>query len=251
MAEETKQNTQPVKSRREQFGERLKAKYPDREYTDDEALFGQIDDDYADYENQLGEYRGREERMAKLMTDNPQAAQFISDLANDQDPWIAMLKRIGADGVTDLMNNPEKQAEYAEANKQYVERLAKEKQLEEEYQSNFAESMNVLGQIQQERGLSDETIDAAYDLIRQISDDAIVGRYSRETVEMALKALNHDADMENARSEGETAGRNAKIDEQLRKPQQGDGMPRGGGGNNAVPNEKRRRGFFDLVDAAK
>ncbi len=29
-----------VKSRRDQFGERLKKKYPDREYADDEALFG-------------------------------------------------------------------------------------------------------------------------------------------------------------------------------------------------------------------
>lgn len=30
-----------VKSRRDQFGERLKKKYPDREYADDEALFVQ------------------------------------------------------------------------------------------------------------------------------------------------------------------------------------------------------------------
>ena len=29
-----------TKSRRDQFGERLKKKYPDREFADDEALFG-------------------------------------------------------------------------------------------------------------------------------------------------------------------------------------------------------------------
>ena len=32
--------SEQVKSKREQVGERLKAKYPDREYADDEALFG-------------------------------------------------------------------------------------------------------------------------------------------------------------------------------------------------------------------
>ena len=48
-----------VKSRRDQFGERLKKKYPDREYADDEALFGQINDDYDEYDNKLSGYEER------------------------------------------------------------------------------------------------------------------------------------------------------------------------------------------------
>lgn len=42
-----------VISRRDQFGERLKKKYPDREYADDDALFGQINDDYDEYDKKL------------------------------------------------------------------------------------------------------------------------------------------------------------------------------------------------------
>ena len=45
----------PPKSKKELFGARLKKKYPDREYGDDEALFGQIEEDYSDYEKRLGE----------------------------------------------------------------------------------------------------------------------------------------------------------------------------------------------------
>ena len=244
MAEEQERNTQ--KSRRDQFNERLKAKYPDREFADDEALFGQIDDDYADYDNQLSQYRDREERLSRLMADNPRAAQFISDLGRGDDPWLAMLKRIGADGVTDLMNNPEKQEAYAQANQEYVDRLAEEKRLEEEYNANFAESMSTLERLQQERGLSDETIDAAYDLIQQIASDALVGKFSAETVDMALKAMSHDADVDNAHSEGVIAGRNANIEEKLRRPQQGDGMPASGGANAAIPTKKRKGIFDDL-----
>ena len=45
-----------TKSRRDQLGERLKKRYPDREFADDEALFGQVNDDYDDYDNQIGQY---------------------------------------------------------------------------------------------------------------------------------------------------------------------------------------------------
>ena len=49
-----------VKSKRDLFSDRMKAKYPDKQFDDDEALFGQINDDYDDYDKRLGEYQGRE-----------------------------------------------------------------------------------------------------------------------------------------------------------------------------------------------
>ncbi|MBR1464940.1 MAG: hypothetical protein IJ607_01100 [Bacteroidaceae bacterium] len=244
--------TAPAKSKRDLFGERLKKKYPDREYADDEALFGQINDDYDDYDNQLSQYKERESRLTDLFAKDNRAAQFITDMAKGNDPWLAVIERLGIDGVTDLMNDPSKQAEYAEANKKYVERLAKEKSLEEEYERNFAESMNLLEQIQQERGLGDETIDAAMELVIRIANEAILGKFTAETIDMALNAVNHDADVRNARTEGTVAGRNAKIDEKLRKPQTGDGTPNLAGSNNAPTRQgKKTLNIFDYADAAK
>lgn len=242
----------PAKSKRDLFGERLKKKYPDRDYSDDEALFDQINTDYDDYDRQLGEYQERESRLTDLFSSNPKSAQFITDLAKGNDPWIGVIERLGIDGITDLINDPSKREEYAEANKKYVERIAKEKELEEEYKKNLAESMNLLEQIQQERNLSDESIDAAYDLIMRISHEAILGKFTAETVGMALNAINHDADISNARSEGEVAGRNAKIDEKLRKSQSGDGTPNLAGSNNIPAQQgKRVMNVFDYAEAAK
>ena len=48
-----KEDNQAVKSRRDSFSERLQSKYPDREFADDEALFGQISDDYDEYDDAL------------------------------------------------------------------------------------------------------------------------------------------------------------------------------------------------------
>ena len=248
---ETQTSSTPAKSKRENFGERLKKKYPDREYPDDEALFGQINDDYDDYDNQLNQYKEREGRLSDLLSKDPRSAQFIADMAKGNAPWLAVIERLGIDGVTDLMNDPEKQAAYAEANKKYVERLAKEKSLEDEYQKNFAESMDLLEQIQQEKQLGDDTIDAAMELVIRIANEAIVGKFTRETIEMALNAVTHDADVNNARTEGTVAGRNEKIEEKLRKPKTGDGLPSLAGSNNTPRKNTSQRSMFDLADEAR
>lgn len=242
---------QEQKSKRDLYKERLKTKYPDREYADDEALFGQVNDDYDEYDKQLNEYRGREDKLTELFAKDPKSAQFISDMANGKDPWIAVIERLGIDGVTDLMNDPSKQAEYAEANKLFLENLAKEKTLEEEYDRNLEESLAEVERLKEEKQLKDEVLDAAWAEVVKIANEAIMGKISRETLEMALKALNHEAEVENARSEGELAGRNAKIEETMRKPTGGDGMPVMGGASGAAEKkEKRNMDVFDLAQAA-
>lgn len=239
------------KSKRALFDERMKQRYPERDYYDDEALFGQINDDYDSYEKELGDYKERERRLNEMLSTDPRSAQFITDMARGADPWIAVIERLGIDGVTDLMNDPDKQEAYAEANKKYVERLAKEKSLEEEYEKNFSESMSLLEQIQQERHLGDETIDAAMDLVNRMAKDAILGKFTAETIDMALNAVTHDADVENARSEGMVAGRNAKIDAKLRKQQGGDGTPNLAGSNNAPTRKNTSSSIFNLADEAR
>jgi hypothetical protein len=66
-----------------------------------------------------------------------------------------------------------------------------------------------------------------------------------------LKAVNHDADVENARTEGTVAGRNAKIDEKLRKQQGGDGTPNLAGSNNAPTRKNTSSSIFNLADEAR
>lgn len=244
--------TAPAKSKRELFGERLKKKYPDRDYADDEALFGQINDDYDQYDNELGQYKERESRLTDLLSKDNRAAQFIADMAKGNDPWLAVIERLGIDGITDLMNDPSKQEAYAEANKKYVERLAKERSLEEEYEKNMKEvTLPMLERMKQERGISDDMIDAAWDYLHHVADAAIRGTFTEEDIDMALKAVNHDADVQNARTEGTVAGRNAKIDEKLRKPTTGDGTPNLAGSNNAPTRKNTQQSMFDLADEAR
>lgn len=236
------------KTKRELFAERLKGRYPDREFVDDEAMYGQAGEDYDAYENELSGYRERESKLEELFAKDPKNAQFITDMARGEDPWLVVIERLGTDGITELLNDPEKKAAYEEANKRYAERLAKEKEIEAEYDRNIEESKRVREELDAIHGV--EAVDAALGVIDQMTKDAIMGKVTKEAVEMAMKIVNRDADLANARSEGEIAGRNAKIEERMRRQQTGDGMPQMGGATAPAPAPKKR-GFFDDLPKRK
>lgn len=237
-----------MKSKRDLFAERLRNRYPDREFADDEAMYGQASEDYDAYENELNGYREREGKLTEMFEKDPRSAQFIADMARGEDPWIAVIKRLGSDGIVELINDPEKQAAYEEANKEYAERMLKEKELEAAYEANMAESQKVREELDAIHGA--EAVDAALAVIDQMTKDAIMGKVTKEAIEMAMKIVNRDADLANARSEGEVAGRNAKIEEKMRQRESGDGMPQIGGANVTVPQPKKK-GFFDDLPKRK
>lgn len=239
-----------VKSRRDQFGERLKKKYPDREYADEEALFGQINDDYDEYDNQLSGYKERESKLTDMFSRDPRSAQFITDMAQGKDPWASLINRIGIDGVKEMLEDPSKLDEFSASNKEYVERMAKQKNLEAEWEKNMRETLAMLEKKQQELGLTDEQIDAAADWIKDVTNDAVIGIIKPETIDMALKAINHDADIATASEEGEIRGKNARAEAQLRKPKRGDGTPTLAGANNAPAPSRQKGSIFDIADEA-
>ena len=123
----------------------------------------------------------------------------------------------------EALEDPEKQEALAAANKDYAERIAKESEFEEQYQQNIQETLTTLERMQQEEGLSDDDIDKAMEFLISIMRDGLLGKFSPDSIHMALKALNHDGDVEQADREGEIRGRNTKIEEKLRKGGKSDG----------------------------
>ena len=133
-----------VKSRRDQQLERLRKKYPDKKFEDDEEIYGQISDDYDQYEHDLDGYKGREKAMSDMFAADPRSAQFLADMHNGQDPYLGLVKNFGME-IKDVLDEPEMQDKIAEANKEYVERVAKSKQLDEEYEKNMDETLESAG----------------------------------------------------------------------------------------------------------
>ena len=236
-----------VKSNRDRYTERLKAKYPDKEFADDEALFGQINDDYDSYDNELSGYREREKALSDLFASNPRSAAFLTDWRKGEDPIIGMVRKFG-DDFKAALEDPEKQEALAAANKEFAERIAQEEKYEGEYQTNINETLTTLEAMQQEEGLSDEDIDNAMEFLMGIVRDGIMGKFTRESVIMALKAIKHDSDVEQADREGEVRGRNTKIEEKLRKGSKSDGTANLGSKNGGGKGAAREMPDLGVID---
>ena len=224
------------KSKRDITLERLKVKYPEGNFEDDEAIFSQINEDYDKYDSEIEGYKEREGAFAEMFDADPRSATFIMNMKNGEDPAVGLVRQFGLE-IRDVLDDPEMQEKIAEANKEYLDRVAKEKELEETYQANLAESLTTISSVQEEKGYSDEQIDQAFEWLMGIIQDGVVGKFTPEVVEMALKAQNYDADVAQAEAEGEVKGRNARIEEKLRTRKQGDGTAvlDGKSGGSSIP----------------
>lgn len=212
-----------VKSKRDMTKERMSAKYPDRSFEDDESLFGQINDDYDEYDKRISEIEGREKAFSDMFHSNPKSARLMMEWKNGNDPVASLIRIYGKEDILAAIEDPEKLEAIEEANKEFAERVAKSDEYEAQYEKNFPESVKAIEEWMVQNGTSEEDVDSAIETLSKICGDFILGKISTDTVEMILKAKNYDADVEQAQMEGEVAGRNAKIEEKLRKAKKGDG----------------------------
>ena len=249
---ETNTVTSPTPtSRREQHLERLRKKYPDKRFEDEEEIYGTISDDYDQFEQELGGYKDREKTLSDMFAADERSAQFLNDWRNGQDPVVGLVRTFGME-IKDVLDDPEMQDKIAVENKVYVERVAKSKKLDEEYERNMDVTLDTLRQFQAERGMTDEQIDAVMDFLLGVVKDGVMGKFSAETLEMGCKAINHDEDVANASEEGEAAGRNSRVVERLRRSSKGDGTAplNGKNGRSGNSNGRMHQSMFDLANEA-
>lgn len=218
------QSQEETMSKRDRFKKRLSEKYPDKNFDDDEDLFGQVSDDYDESDKKLSQYKDEEDKLIGMFNKDPRVGSLFSELANGGDPRMVLLRLFGKDAI-EMMDDPEQQELAAKANKEYLERVAQEKNLEEQYQQNLDKSLQIADEWQKKHGLSDEEVDKTFEVLINLGSDAIVGKFSEESLDMARKAITHDSDVEMAGQKGEVKGRNERIDMKLKKKKSGDGIP--------------------------
>lgn len=241
-----KTEKEKVPTKRELTLNRMKARYPEENFDDDEALFGRINGDYDDYDRQIADrdaqienYKKNEKAFGDMFSSDPRSARWLTSWKRGEDPAIALIRELGSD-IKEIIDDPERQEEVAKANKDFAERVAKEKEYEELYKKNLDESLSYIDKLKSE-GMSDDEIDRIMEFVITIVRDGLMGKFTPETIEMARKALNHDSDVAAAEEEGVVRGKNTRIDEKLRKGKKGDGTAalggnNGGGDHRPMPN---------------
>lgn len=225
-------DNKPVKTKRDLALDRLRNKYPDEQFDDDEQVFGRINDDYDQYDKELNGYKEREGKFADMFSSDRRSARMMMAWKDGDDPVITLMRMYGPE-LKDALDDPEKQEKLAEANKEYMERQAKEKEYEEKFKTNLAQSLDQLEQLQNEEGYDDQTVSQAAIWLATVAKDFMQGKFTPETISFAIKAQNYDNDVEQASTEGEVRGKNTRVTEELRKPKRGDGTANLDGKNNS------------------
>lgn len=241
----------PVRSRRDRHLERLRTRYPDKKFEDDEEIFGQISDDYDQYEAENSAYKEHEKAFSDMFHSNPRSARLMMDWKDGKDPVSSLIRIYGKDEILAAIEDPARLEAIEEANKEFADRVAKNDEYDAQYEKNFPRSVQAIEAWMAETGTGEEEVDNAVVILSKICGDFIVGKFTPETIEMIMKAQGHDADVAKAREEGEVAGRNSKIVEKMRNSKKGDGISNLNG-RNGSPSRKadRQQSVFDLAREA-
>lgn len=231
---ENKENQQ-IKDKLEALRQKLRERYPDQVFESDEDYSSRISDDYDDFDRQISEYKGREQQLSDLYTKDPMAAKFIQAWMSDGDPRVQLLRAYGREGIEAAFNDPKVMEAMEKADKEFLEQVAHEKDLKEQWEKNRVESFANMEKIREENGYTDEQMDEAMAFLRELAQQIVMNNFTEKAFKSAMHALNYDRDIADAERVAEVRGRNGKIEERLRKPH-GDGMPQLGGGS-ASPRE--------------
>lgn len=248
----------PAPGKAAAFRDRLGKKHEGEQWEDDEALFGRINDDYDDYESQisdlttkagdyekeLGGLRENEKKLTDMFAKDPRSATFLMQWRDKGNPVSELVRMYGKDMLEYMTDHPD---EMAEQEKEYLERVAKEKEYEDEYNANLSASLDLLDRVQAEKGLSDDEMNGLVDKLISTAHDVIMGKFDEASLDMVSKALGYDKAVAEAEREGEIRGKNTKESERLKLKKAGDGMPRlgGGGGSKPVVEERPELGALN------
>lgn len=215
---------QPIMSARDRAYERLKGRHSELDFDNEEQLWGAIDSDYGSYEEELSRAEEVDRSMAERFEKDPNFAQFFLDAIAGKSPVVALIERYGED-FRSYLDDPDKAEELATANKEYLGRISKEKELEEQYNSNIETSLQIADELQAEGGYTDEQIDQAFTIILDNAQKAILGAVSKEMLEQTLKGINYDTDIAEAEQIGEVKAKNTKYKERVKKASELDELP--------------------------
>lgn len=209
--------------------ERLKKKYPDKDFADEAAA---KDEFYADYDKTHSDYdalKGDNAKILEILQDNPEFAQVFALVKDGMPLRVALARVIDFDAVRPQEGDPdyEEFMKSADEFKQRQAQIADHRRLIEENQSK---SKVEIEDFFKSIGADDEEQAGFADFLQGLFDDVFNGKMGKEALKKMWQAYKYVEDVEAAQQAGEVAGRNANIETKRQKAKATDGLPDAGGG---------------------
>ena len=209
--------------------DRLKAlmqgKHPDKEWGDDEAYYSDVVAYVEDADKKLNGYTKANETITSVGKDYPEIFAIIEDIADGKSFEEALAANIDIEELIPTEDEPNYE-KYSQARDARKQKRAEAEAYRQKLEKNIADSKGVVEAFFAEKGMDEEAANEFGDYINGVMGEYLDGVITKEMLDMFYNARNYDADVAEARTAGEVAGRNAKIDaEREKKSTATDGMP--------------------------
>ena len=244
---------QEVSPNKKKFQDDFVAAYPDVDMNDEEAYFGALNDrndQYIKDKSRLDELEGAQREFGEALDADPRLAELFLEMTKKGGKPIDYLISHYAQAFSDVVNDPDNE-EYRKALADKItEDVASAKsrrELEEQSEANIDNSLDALAKVAGEMGLSDEQVADAFKKFLEFEEKLVVANVDEDMWRMFINGLNYDAAVEQARMEGETAGRNAKISEKLRSERPSSLSMGGSSNTGAAPRKSAQPDFTSSV----
>lgn len=200
-------------SKRDLFRERMGKRYPDLNMDDEDAYYDQMGKAFDEYEG----YENNSHKLVERMKASPAFRDMIiaAGQQDDFDPIIYLTEQRGLD-LGALSDDPEYANKLAEAHSKYLEKEAKNKEIDDAMAKNMPTSIDAIKAKASELGLSDEQTQEIVGKMYQSMDDMVHGILDPEYFALLAKGTTHDEDVNKAHDEGLATGLNKKVDDKLR-----------------------------------
>ena len=208
---ENQQNT----DYRSQLLDRMRSKYPDRNFEGGDGSDGGNDYDRSIMDT-FNEYDENNKRLVDLFRTDSKASAFFNTWVKTKNPAEAFRKIYGHEAF-EAMSSPEGAEILARIQAEETQNKADYDAESERIAQNYQRSQQTLNEWANGRGLSDEDKMSILEKCFALQDSMNEGTFSKEIFEAVWKSDHYDSDVENARHEGEVTGRNARIEERARQ----------------------------------
>jgi hypothetical protein len=243
--------TAPGPKPSEAFRNRIKGAYPDQDFSDDEAFFQKASEEL----DNLSEYRHQNIEANKMLMSifeaEPEIPEVLKDMAQGASFREAIARHFSPEELTPQEGEPDMEgwAKNASAReKKLAERDLREKQKAE----NTEISTKSIQEFAKETNLDEAQAEEFLNKVGEALDEVYDGKISKSFLQSMYRALNYEKDLETAKSTGQIAGRNEKIETKKQPKPAGDGLPVLSGNDIPPAQEGKKKDWVsNLIDNEK
>lgn len=229
MANETMETP---KSKKDTYMEGFRQKHPDWQEDDEEGFYGALSADDASSAEKMKGYEDRESQVSDALAGSPLNAALFVDAMNGTPVPLALLQRYPEE-VKAWMDDPENADALKGVFESHAKKIEDNKKLEEEKAKNVEESNALIDEMIANGEMTEDEVNQYLDFLGNIGVGLMMGHVEKEWLLAAKNAINHDNDVNAAKTQGEIDGRNANISAQREGKRMGSGTHASLGSSNA------------------